>query len=75
MEVPGLGVESGLQLPVYATAQQSQIGAVSTTYTTVMAMPDPYSTEWDKGSNLHPHGYQSGSLLLSHNGCFKTFKF
>ena len=32
MEVPGLGVESQLQLPAYATAQQYQIQTASTTY-------------------------------------------
>ena len=31
------------------------------------AMPDPYPTEQRQGSNPYPHGYQLGSLLLSHN--------
>ena len=31
-------------------------------------MPDPYLTEQCQGSNLRPHGYWSGSLLLSRNG-------
>ena len=34
MEVPRLGVESELQLPVYTTAQQCGIRAASSTYTT-----------------------------------------
>ena len=72
MEVPRLGVESELQLPLPA-------------YTTAIAMPDlshacdllcssqphqifnPLSKE-GHGSNLHPHGYYLGLLLLSHNG-------
>ena len=32
------------------------------------ATPDPQPTEQrGQGSNLHPHGYQSDSFLLSHN--------
>ena len=27
-----------------------------------MAMPDPQLTEQSQGLNLHPHGYQLGSL-------------
>ena len=34
----------------------------------LMANLDPQRTERGQGSNLHPHGYQLGSLLLSHNG-------
>ena len=34
----------------------------------LMATPDPQPTEWGQGSNLHPHGYQSDSFLLSHDG-------
>ena len=29
--------------------------------------PDPL-THWGQGSNLHPHGYESGFNPLSHNG-------
>ena len=32
------------------------------------AMPDPLPTERGQGSNPRPHGYQWGSLLLSHDG-------
>ena len=53
MEVPRLGAESELQLPVYTTAT---------------ATLDPSSTEQGQGSNPRPHGYQQGSLPLSHNG-------
>ena len=31
-------------------------------------MPDPQPTEQGQGLNLHPHEYQPGSLVLSHNG-------
>ena len=33
----------------------------STTYTMLMAMPDPLPIEGGQGSNLYPHGYQLGS--------------
>ena len=32
------------------------------------ANPDPQPTEQTQGSNPHPHGCQSGSFPLSHNG-------
>ena len=32
----------------------------------LMATPDPQPTEQGQGSNQHPHGYESGSLPLSH---------
>ena len=32
------------------------------------AMPDPQLTERGQGWNPHPHGYQSHSFLLHHNG-------
>ena len=31
-------------------------------------MPNPQPTEGGQGSNLSPHGYYLGSLLLSHDG-------
>ena len=34
----------------------------------LMAAPDPQPTERGQGSNLHPHGCSSDSLLLSHEG-------
>ena len=68
LEVPRLGVQWELQLLAYATAT---------------ATPDPSrvcdlhrstrqhwilnSPKWGQGSNLHPHGYQLGLLLLSHD--------
>ena len=42
VEVPRLGVEPQLQLPVYTTA---------------MAKLDPYPTEQSQRSNPHLHGY------------------
>ena len=39
MMVPRLGVESELQLPVYATATERQIRAASATYTTTHGNP------------------------------------
>ena len=56
MEVPKLGVESGLQLPV-------NVIATATWYLSrvhepeLMATLDPQPTELGQGSNLHPHGY------------------
>ena len=65
MEVPRLGVKLEQQVLAHAPAA---------------ATPDPshscdlnYSSQerWilnPQGSNLHPHGYQVGSLLLNHHG-------
>ena len=50
MEAPRLGVKLDLQLP--PTSQ-------------LTATPDPQPTEQSQRSNLHPHGYSLGSLLLS----------
>ena len=68
MDVPGLGV--GLELPAYTTAT---------------ATPEPcydlrltHGSERGQVSNLRPHGYQSGSLPLRHNGnsaVFSIFNF
>ena len=60
MKVPSLEVESELQLPAYITA---------------IAMPDPNPLSKAKELNHHPHGYQSGSLTLSHNGNSKIHIF
>ena len=51
MEVPGLGVESELQLQVYTTATAT----LGPTYTTAVTTLDPQPTEWHQGLNLHPH--------------------
>ena len=51
MEVPGLGVKSGLQLPAYATAH-GNTGSLT--------------QEQGQGLNPHPHGYYSDSLVLRH---------
>ena len=53
VKVPRLGVESELQLLVYATAT---------------AKPDLRPTEQGQGSNPNAHGYQSDSFLLHRNG-------
>ena len=46
----------------YGSSQaRSWIRAAAVTYTT-------YSSRQRQGLNPHPHGYQSGSLPLSHNG-------
>ena len=34
----------------------------------LIAMLDPWPTEWDQWSNPHPHGYQLDSFLLHHKG-------
>ena len=41
----------------------------------LMAMPDSQLIEQGQGSGLHSHGYQSGSLPLSHNGNPLAFCF
>ena len=38
-------------------------------------VPDPQPTEQGQGSNLCPHGYQSHSFLLSHDGNSEDIKF
>ena len=71
MEVPRWGVESELQLPVYATATATatpDLSWVCNRQHSSWQHRILQSTKWGQGSNLHPHGYQSGSLLLSHNG-------
>ena len=40
-----------------------------------MEAPDPLPTEQDQGSNLPPHGYYSGLLLLSHDGNSMSLEF
>ena len=41
----------------------------------LMVVPDPQPTEQGQGSNLCPHGYQSHSFLLSHDGNSEDIKF
>ena len=53
MEVPRIGAESELELPVYTTAT---------------AIQDPWSTGQGQGSNPSPHVYQSGWFPLHHHG-------
>ena len=48
--------------------QQCHIQAMSTTTPQLTTTPDPQLTEQDQESNLHPHGYQSDSFPISHEG-------
>ena len=68
MEVPGLGVESELHLPTCITVTQDPSRVCDPHCTQLTVMPDPELTEWDQGSNPHPHGCLLGLLPLSHNG-------
>ena len=62
------GVKSELQLPAYATATATwDLSHICDLQPQLMAMPDPWPTEWDHGSNPDPHGHWSNSLLLHHN--------
>ena len=52
---------------------RGQIGAAAARHShtgckPLTAMPDPELTERGQESNLHPHGYQSVSFPLRHNG-------
>ena len=69
MEVPSLGVELELQLQAYSTVSHSSARSEPCLQTTpqLIAMPDLEPTERSQGSNLHPLGFQLGSLSLSHN--------
>ena len=70
VEVPRIGVELELQLPAYTTATEIRDPSELCLWPIpeLMAMLDLQPTEWGQGWNLHPHGYQSDSFLLSHNG-------
>ena len=55
MEVPRLGVEFELQLPAYTKATAAPaLGRICNLH---CSLPDPYSSERGRGSNLHAHGY------------------
>ena len=62
VEVPRLGVESGLQLPAYTTATGSKQRLRPTPQLTATPVTEP--TEQGQGSNPHSHGYQAGLFLL-----------
>ena len=64
MEVPRLGAKSELQLP--ANLCHSNTGFTWHLQPTLplMATLDPYPTEWDQGSNPHPHGHYVRFLPL-----------
>ena len=70
MVVPGLGVESKLQLPAHATATATPIKASSATCTTAHKAESliQWAGEQGQGLNPNPHGYRLGLLLLSHKG-------
>ena len=55
--------------------QQHQIRAVSMTLPQLTAMLDPQPTERGQGSNLQPHGFQSDSFLLCHDGNSRQLNF
>ena len=69
MEVPRLGIESELPLPAYTTATANSGSEAHLPPTPQLtATRDPWPTEWGQGSDAHPHGYLSDSLLLCHSG-------
>ena len=59
MEVPRLGVESELQLPVHttATAMTNPSHICNLYHSSWQHQMDPCPTERGQGSNLYPHGY------------------
>ena len=61
---PRLGVELKLQLPAYATTTAMP----DLTYTAAYGNTRSLIHCGGQGSNLHPHGYQSDSFSLSHDG-------
>ena len=65
IDVPRLGVESKLQPPEYATAQQHGIQAAFEIYTTAQGNAGSQTIEQGQRSNPHPHGYQLDSFLLA----------
>ena len=72
MKVLRLGVELKLQLPATTTARSEPRLWITSQLT---PKPDLQTTEQGQGSNPHPHGYQLGSLPLSHNRNSRSFSF
>ena len=65
MEVPGLGFESELQLPAYATAMITpDLSHICGPCPQAAAMPDPYPTERGQESNLNPERDSFRLLIL-----------
>ena len=59
MEIPRLGIISELQLPAYTTATAMwDLSCVCNLH---------HNSQQGQGSKSNPHGYQLGSLSLSHN--------
>ena len=67
MEVPRLGVESEIQLLATAIATQDPSHICNLHHSSLCQIPDPLSEARD-GMNVNPHGYQSDSFPLQHNG-------
>ena len=57
MEVPGLGVESELQMPATDPATATWDQALSATYTTAHGNTRSPTTEESQGPDLHPYGF------------------
>ena len=67
MEGPRLGAKLELQLPAYSTATATEdLSHVCKPTPQLKAVLDPPPTKRGQGLNPCPHGYQLGSLLLSH---------
>ena len=72
---PGQGLNQSCSCQPTLQPQQLGIPALSVTYTAAHGNSNPLPTERGQGLNLHPHGYQSGSLLISHNRKFNFFNY
>ena len=57
IEIPRLGLNESYHCQHTPQPQQCGIWATSLTYTTALAMPDPWPNERGQGSKLHLHGY------------------
>ena len=69
MEVPGLGVESELQLLAYPMGPTApNLSRVCKLHHSSLQGQILNPSEQGQGLNLCPQGYQSDSLPLSHNG-------
>ena len=78
MEVPRLGLQSKLQLPAYATATAMwDLSCVCKLLHSSWQCQVLNPVSEAKDQTCIPHGYQLGSLPLSHNGncCIWSYKF
>ena len=64
MEVPRLGVELEVQLPVYATATATATTTPDLSHVCYLC----HNSQQGQKSNPHSQGYWSGSLPLCHDG-------